>query len=368
MSEYCLNLGIVGGGQLGRMMALAAAPLGIRCLVLDPGSNACAAQVATQIQADYGDSSAIAALANQVDAATFEFENVPPAAVEQLSQAVPAYPPSAALATARDRWAEKSLFRDLNIDLPPVARVDSQADLDRAVSDIGLPAVLKTRTLGYDGKGQKVLRSPDDLPGTFAELGEVPCVLEGFIDFDGEMSCIGVRSSTGELRFYDVVTNEHRAGILYRSQPQPGHPLQALAEDYTARVMTELDYVGVMAFEFFCVGERLLANEIAPRVHNSGHWTIEGADCSQFENHVRAVCGLPLGSTQTRAEVVMLNVYGARPDVERLLALPGVCWHDYTKVPRPGRKIGHVTIHAASAAQLAAREQAAAACLRNERG
>lgn len=361
------RLGVVGGGQLGRMMALAAGPLGIRTLVLDPGEEACARHVAHHVLGAFDDPEAVEQLAESVDVATFEFENVPAESVARLSRSVPAWPPAGALAVARDRWSEKTLFRDQSIPLPPLARVDSQADLELAITTVGLPAVLKTRTLGYDGKGQAVLRSQADVTGAWSDLGEVPCVLEGFVEFDDEFSCIGVRNEQGDTRFYELVRNEHRDGILYKSVPQSDHPLQARAESYTAKVMSALDYVGVMAFEFFRCGDELVANEIAPRVHNSGHWTIEGAWVSQFENHVRAVCGLPLGSTGTRGPVVMLNVYGDRPDVMKLLALPGVAWHDYDKTPRAGRKIGHVTVQAADEATLSERVAEAEACLNNVR-
>lgn len=367
MKASSMTLGIVGGGQLGRMMALAGAPLGVHCVVLDPSAEACARHVARHIQAAYDDTDAVVDLAEQVSAATFEFENVPPETVARLADRMPAFPPALALATSRDRWLEKSLFREQGIALPPVAKIDSQGDLEQAVSDIGLPAVLKTRTLGYDGKGQKVLRASTDVPGAWEALGQVPCVLEGFVEFDSEVSCIAVRDRDGVLAFYDLIENNHREGILDRSQPVREHPLQAVAEDYTGRVMHALDYVGVMAFEFFRVGDQLMANEIAPRVHNSGHWTIEGARTSQFENHVRAVCGLPLGNTETREQVVMLNVYGRHPDVRGLLAIPGVSWHDYAKSARPGRKIGHVTVQAENRAQLSEREAAALRCLENER-
>ncbi|MEC9482356.1 MAG: 5-(carboxyamino)imidazole ribonucleotide synthase, partial [Halomonas sp.] len=264
--------------------------------------------------------------------------------------------------------AEKTLFRELDIPLPPVARIDSQADLDAAVADIGLPAVLKTRTLGYDGKGQKVLREADDVTGAFDELGGVPLVLEGFVDFDHEVSVIAVRGRDGEIRAWPLVRNEHRQGILHRSAPQPGHPLQALAEDYAGRVLARLDYVGVMAFEFFVTGDALLANEIAPRVHNSGHWTIEGAETSQFENHLRAIAGLPLGSTTRLAPCAMLNVVGAFPERDAVLAVPGTRWHDYGKAPRPGRKIGHVTVLADSEAQVQERLAAVERLLANDLG
>lgn len=244
---------------------------------------------------------------------TFEFESVPAETVAFLSQFVPVYPNAESLRIARDRWFEKSMFKDLGIPTPDFADVQSQADLDAAAAAIGLPAVLKTRTLGYDGKGQKVLRQPADVQGAFAELGSVPCILEGFVPFTGEVSLVAVRARDGETRFYPLVHNTHDSGILKLSVASSGHPLQALAEDYVGRVLARLDYVGVLAFEFFEVDGGLKANEIAPRVHNSGHWTIEGAECSQFENHLRAVAGLPLGSTAKVGESAMLNFIGAVP-------------------------------------------------------
>lgn len=362
------TLGIVGAGQLGRMMALAAAPLNIRCVFLDPATDACASAYGEQLVADYDDLQAASVLAGQADAATFEFENVPPSTVAAIAEQIPAYPPALALATSRDRWLEKSLFQRLNIPVPPLAKIDSQDDLVAAVAQIGLPAVLKTRTMGYDGKGQKVLRQPSDLDGAVTELGNVPLILEGFIAFDDELSCVAVRSADGICECYDLVLNEHQDGILYRSVPQPGHPLLSVAAGYVQQVMAELQYVGVMAFEFFRIGDQLIANEIAPRVHNSGHWTIEGAETSQFENHVRAVCGLPLGDTATRGAVAMLNVFGAHPDITALLRVPGVHWHDYDKAPRPGRKLGHVTVTAPDNDRLYERIAAAERCLRNDRG
>ncbi len=363
-----MNLGVVGGGQLGRMLALSAVPLGIRTTFLDPSDSACAKDVGTLICAAYDDPSAISQLAESSDVVTFEFENVPPDTVAALAQRKPAFPPAEALRTARDRWFEKSLFQRLNIETPPFARVDDQESLEAAIDDIGLPCVAKTRTLGYDGKGQKVLRSPADVSGTFAALRAVPAIVEGFIEFDYEVSCIGVRARDGRSAFYPLVKNEHRHGILYRSEPLLDSALRARAEAALGAVMDALHYVGTMAFEFFVHGGRLIANEIAPRVHNSGHWTIEGAFCSQFENHVRAVFDMPLGSTEVNGPVAMFNVLGRRPNVAELLAIPGANWHDYTKSERTGRKIAHVTVTAANQAELNARAHEVEKLLVNEPG
>jgi Phosphoribosylaminoimidazole carboxylase (NCAIR synthetase) len=235
---------------------------------------------------------------------------------------------------------------------PEFADIQSQADLDAAVASIGLPAVLKTRTLGYDGKGQKLLRKPADVSNAFAELGSVPCILEGFVPFTGEVSLIAVRGRDGETCFYPLVHNSHESGILRLSVASSNHPLQALAEDYVARVLKQLDYVGVLAFEFFEVDGGLKANEIAPRVHNSGHWTIEGAECSQFENHLRAVAGLPLGSTDKLGESAMLNFIGEVPPVEKVIAIQDCHLHHYGKAFKAGRKVGHATLRCPDRATL----------------
>ncbi|WP_313295103.1 5-(carboxyamino)imidazole ribonucleotide synthase, partial [Pseudomonas sp.] len=276
-----MKIGVIGGGQLGRMLALAGTPLGMNFAFLDPAADACAASLGEHLLAGYADQDALRQLANDVDLVTFEFESVPAETVAFLSQFVPVYPSAEGLRIARDRLFEKSMFRDLGIPTPAFADILSQQDLEAAVASIGLPAVLKTRTLGYDGKGQKVLRQPQDVAGTFAELGSVPCLLEGFVPFTGEVSLVAVRARDGETRFYPLVHNTHVDGILRLSVASAAHPLQSLAEDYVGRVLKQLDYVGVMAFEFFEVDGGLKANEIAPRVHNSGHWTIEGAECSQ---------------------------------------------------------------------------------------
>ncbi len=350
-----MKIGVIGGGQLGRMLALAGTPLGLEFAFLDPAPDACAQALGKHILADYNDQTALRQLANEVDVVTFEFESVPADTVAFLAQFVPVYPNAEALRIARDRWFEKSMFRDLGIPTPEFADIQSQADLDDAVARIGLPAVMKTRTLGYDGKGQKVLRAPDDVAGAFAELGSVPCILEGFVPFSGEVSLIAVRARDGETRFYPLVHNTHENGILKLSVASTAHPLQAQAEAYVGKVLDQLDYVGVMAFEFFEVDGGLKANEIAPRVHNSGHWTIEGSECSQFENHLRAIAGLPLGFTATLGEAAMLNFIGEVPDASQVTAIAQCHLHHYGKAFKAGRKVGHATLRCENMATLKAR-------------
>ncbi|MFW9605081.1 MAG: 5-(carboxyamino)imidazole ribonucleotide synthase [Pseudomonas sp.] len=350
-----MKIGVIGGGQLGRMLALAGTPLGMNFAFLDPAPDACAQALGEHIRADYSDQNHLRQLADEVDLVTFEFESVPAETVAFLSQFVPVYPSAESLRIARDRWFEKSMFRELGIPTPEFANILSQADLNDAVATIGLPAVLKTRTLGYDGKGQKVLRQPEDVTDAFAELGSVPCILEGFVPFSGEVSLVAVRGREGETRFYPLVHNTHEAGILRLSVASSAHPLQGLAEDYVSRVLEKLNYVGVLAFEFFEVDGGLKANEIAPRVHNSGHWTIEGAECSQFENHLRAVAGLPLGSTAKVGESAMLNFIGSVPDVSAVIAVEDCHLHHYGKAFKAGRKVGHATLRCVDQATLAAR-------------
>lgn len=347
-----MKIGVIGGGQLGRMLALAGTPMGMQFIFLDPAEDACAAAVGAHICAGYNDHEHLRQLADQVDLVTFEFENVPAETVAFLSQYVPVFPCADALRVARDRLNEKTLFQQLQIPVAPFAAVESQHNLDVAVQAIGLPVVLKTRTLGYDGKGQKVLQTTSDVAGAFAELGSVPCILETFVNFTGEVSVLAVRARDGEIRAYPLVHNTHEQGILRLSVPSTDHVLQALAETYVKAVLEHLDYVGVLAFEFFEFDGGLLANEIAPRVHNSGHWTIEGAECSQFENHLRAVTGLPLGSTKKIGESAMLNFIGIVPAAESLAAIEDCHFHHYGKAFKLGRKVGHGTIRSQSAERM----------------
>lgn len=342
-----MKIGVVGGGQLGRMLAMAGAPLGMKFVFLDPAHDACAAQMGHLICSNYSDHYAIRELVNQCEAVTFEFESIPPETVEFIGQFVPVYPVANSLKIARDRWTEKQMFQDNGIPTAEVAAIHSQEELQEAVARIGVPGILKTRTLGYDGKGQKVLKTQEEADNAFEELGSVPLIYEGFVDFDCELSCIAVRGRDGSQAFYPLVENEHQSGILYKSTATENHPLQGKAQEYVGRVMDALSYVGVITFEFFAKGDTLIANEIAPRVHNSGHWTIEGAETSQFENHIRAVAGLPLGSTERLGHAAMYNLIGRLPGESKILEVPGANYHNYGKEPKPGRKIGHITVHSA---------------------
>lgn len=350
-------IGILGAGQLGRMLALAGYPLGLRFRLLDPAPGAPAGQLAEQLVAAYDDRAALDRFAAGLALVTYEFENVPVDAARYLARRVPVFPPPVALETAQDRLVEKRFFSELGIPTPPFAPVDSRDGLEEMLETIGLPAVLKTRRFGYDGKGQALLRTRADAAAAWAALGNQPLILEGWVPFDRELSILAVRNTSGATACYPLVENEHRAGILRRSQapaPAVSPALQATAEHYAARALAALDYVGVLAIELFQVGDQLLANEMAPRVHNSGHWTIEGAATSQFANHLRAVLGWPLGATTPIGHSTMLNLIGTTPDPAAVLALPNTYLHLYGKAPRPGRKLGHVTLRAGQPDQLAA--------------
>jgi 5-(carboxyamino)imidazole ribonucleotide synthase len=351
------TVGILGGGQLARMLALAGHPLHLAFRFLDPQEEAPAAPLGERVVGAYDDPAALDRFARGCDVVTYEFENVPVASAERLATRVPVLPPPNALKVAQDRLAEKSLFRRLGIPTPPFVPVGSRAELEAGVAAIGLPAVLKTRRLGYDGKGQRVLAAPADVAAAWDAMA-APCLLEGFVRFTRELSVLAVRSRDGDTRFWPVVENLHRDGVLRRSlAPAPGldRDLQEPAETLAAALLDDLHYTGVLAVELFETEAGLLANEIAPRVHNSGHWTIEGAETSQFENHLRAVLGLPLGTTAAVGRTAMLNLVGRIPDPAAVLAVPGAHLHLYGKTPRPGRKLGHVTLRAPDEGTLAAR-------------
>jgi len=350
-----LTVGILGGGQLARMLALAGAPLGLRFLVLDVAPDACAGQCAPLIVADYHDAAALEKFADAVDVVTFDFENVPADAAQWLAERLPVYPNPDALAVAQDRLAEKQLFLELGMATPEFRAIDSRADLERACAEIGFPCILKTRRLGYDGKGQVRLRSDADIDAAWSALGHVPLILEAFVAFDRELSVIAVRGQDGEFRAYPLTQNWHTDGVLALSlAPAPDSDVVAPVAFESAQLLADrLDYVGVFALELFEKDGELLANEMAPRVHNSGHWTIEGADCSQFANHLRAVTGLPLGSTAAQGTAAMLNWIGTLPDRAAVLEQARGYFHDYGKSPREGRKVGHATLTAAEPAALA---------------
>ena len=343
-----MRVGIVGGGQLGRMLVQAGQELGIECTTLDPAADSPAARVGPAVLGAYDDAEALQQLAALVDVVTYEFENVPVEGVRALEAFSPVAPPPAALAAAQDRIAEKTLFAEAGLPVAPYAPVDDLPSLEGAVDTVGLPAVLKTRRLGYDGKGQSVIRRRELLEDAWRAVGEVPSICEAFVSFDREVSVLAVRSRDAEVRCWPLVENHHRDGILRASfAPAPDAAgLQATAEAYVRALLERLEYVGVLAIELFQVGETLLGNEMAPRVHNSGHWTIEGAETSQFENHLRAICGLPLGATDVRGQVAMLNLIGEEPEAAGVLAVPGAHLHRYGKSPRAGRKVGHITIRA----------------------
>jgi 5-(carboxyamino)imidazole ribonucleotide synthase len=348
-----VRVGILGAGQLGRMLALAGYPLGLEFVFLDPSDEACAARLGTHIQADYANGVALRDFCARVDVATYEFENVPLSTAEFVSTRVPLRPGPAALAASQDRLAEKKLFEQLAIPLPRYIPLETRAELSDAIVQLGMPAVLKTRTLGYDGKGQVVIKTLRDIEIAWAKLEGRPLILESFVSFEREVSCIAVRGLDKRIAFYPLIENVHRNGILYSSQPRLADPLQIQAEGYVTRLLEKLDYIGVLAFEFFVTDGGLLANEIAPRVHNSGHWSIEGADCSQFENHLRAICDLPLGATSLRSASMMLNCVGAEPKAVAVLRHAGVHLHRYGKEAKPQRKLAHVTLTAPNNAALA---------------
>ncbi len=347
--ETAATVAVLGGGQLGRMLALAGIPLGLGFRFLDPSPDAPAGPLGTLVVGALDDERALAATADGADVATYEWEGVPAGAARFLARRLAVRPGAAPLEASQDRVVEKEAFRGVGIDIPSFAPVDSRDDLDRAVDALGIPSVLKTRRGGYDGKGQHVLRSTADVDAAWTALGGVPLVLEEHVPFTRELSVIAVRDLAGTVACWPVVENTHEQGILRVTRapaPRLDPALGTRAQDFAERLTSHLDHVGVLAIELFEVDGRLLANEFAPRVHNSGHWTIEGACTSQFENHLRAVLGWPIGDTGARAASAMVNCIGAMPDREAVLAIPGAHLHDYGKAPRAGRKLGHVTLTA----------------------
>lgn len=356
-----LTVGIIGGGQLARMTALAGLPMGLRFRVLDPAPDACAGQFVPLVHAGFDDTAALARFAQGLDVATFDFENVPAASVAALDARIAVHPGARALATAQDRLVEKTCFNAQGIPTARFADVPDRTGLDAAIARLGTPAILKTRRFGYDGKGQFRLHAAADAEAAWAALGHQLAssglILEAFVPFRRELSLIAARAHDGGFVTWPLTENWHVEGVLSASLAlaRVGAGLQRQAIEHARRLATALDYVGVFALELFDCGDQLLANEMAPRVHNSGHWTIEGAQTSQFENHLRAVLGWPLGDTTAHGVSCMLNFLGPLPDARALLGVPGAHWHDYGKTPRPGRKTGHATVCADDAESLARR-------------
>lgn len=354
------TIGILGGGQLGRMLAIAAARLGLRCQVFSPDPDSPAFDVVLNATcAEYADVEALEFFANDVDVITYEFENVPSAAAMVLAARRPVLPNHKILETTQDRLAEKNFITRLGIGTADYAEVSSVASLREAIVRIGLPAVLKTRRFGYDGKGQAIIRQGDDLVRIWADLGTKHAILEAFVPFEREISVIAARSADGAVECFDVTENEHRNHILKVSRAPAPIP-DALAEQargIAANIAHALNYVGVLAVEMFVLasdsGPTVLVNEIAPRVHNSGHWTLDGASISQFEQHIRAIAGWPLGRPVRHGPVIMTNLIGDEiNDYEQWLTVPGATIHIYGKgAPRPGRKMGHVTEVATAASE-----------------
>ena len=341
------RVGILGAGQLGQMLALAGIPLGMRFTFFSPTPSASAEAVGNVVIGEYDDLDALRAFAQDVDVVTYEFENVSSDAVAEIEKIRRVWPPRVALVTSQDRGAEKQQLGQLGIPIAPYRLVDSLADLEAAIRDIGAPGILKTRRFGYDGKGQVRIKTRLDAEPAWNALGAAALIYEGFVDFERELSVIAVRSATGTILCYPVAENHHRDGILRISYAPADHLSDAKrhqAEGYARALLGAFGYVGVFAIEMFDTAAGLVVNEMAPRVHNSGHWTIEGAETSQFENHVRAVCGLPLGDCSPVGHSAMFNLIGVHPDLASVLAVPDVHVHLYGKSERVGRKLGHVTI------------------------
>ncbi len=346
-----MTVGVVGAGQLGRMLALAGYPLGLDFLFLDPAEAAPAGQVAPLLTGAFTDRRLLTRLAQRCEVVTLDWENISVEALQGLRGKTRICPPIPAIAAAQDRVSEKRLFEQLRIPTTRWRAVSSRSQLERAVREIGLPGVIKTRRMGYDGKGQAVVRTAQDVDSAWRELGAVALLYEELIPFDCEVSIIGARSVSGEIAVYPLNGNVHSQGILRLTRAPFGLPRwHRLAADYLRRVLRRFRYTGILTIEFFVRSGRLIANEMAPRVHNSGHWTIEGAVTSQFENHLRAILDLPLGATRAVGYSAMLNFIGNMPPRSQTLATPGLHLHDYGKQPRPGRKVGHGTVVEATAA------------------
>lgn len=345
-----VRIGIIGAGQLGQMLGYAARNLGVDCVFLDPSKHPPAAACGTVLRRPFDDPEGLKALAQRCDVVTYEFENVPVDALRHIPESTSVFPPTTALRHAQDRLQEKRLFERLNIPIAQYCEIEAREDIDAAAATLGLPMVIKTRRLGYDGKGQIVASKASDLVRAWNTLGGLALIAEKWIPFDFEVSCIAARAIDGEIAIYPLSHNVHSGGILRTSKsPLAAPTLTNKASAYIRQLLNDLDYVGVLALEFFVIEDELLANEFAPRVHNSGHWTIEGSETSQFENHLRAVLKLPLGSTASRGHAGMVNLIGEIPPAVRALNVGQL--HDYGKVARIDRKLGHMTVTAESPEQ-----------------
>lgn len=346
-----MHVGIIGAGQLGRMLALAGIPLGIRFSFLDPSDQPCAADLGRVVCAAFDDSDAIRQFAKDCDVLTFEFENIPAKLLSE-DNAIDIQPCAKALFAAQDRAREKTLFEHCAIPVGPWRPADNQQEVEKAIDEIGLPVIVKLRSLGYDGKGQTRIIHKEDAANLYEKMGGVGLLVERLIDFDQELSVIGTRDHSGNIAIYPLTKNEHRNGILHRSETTAfNSALTQQAVKHFKALAEKLDYVGTLAIEFFVKDQVLLGNEFAPRVHNSGHWTIDGAPSSQFNNHIRAICGLPLGATTLCRPSGMLNLIGKMPNVSEVTAAH--CYfHDYAKSPRAGRKLGHLNIIAETQRQV----------------
>ena len=369
INPHIKTIGILGAGQLARMLAQAGRPMGLDFIFLDPVKDACAAEFGEHICADWDDETALKELGQRCDVVTFDFENVPESSASLIESLCPVYPPPRALFKSQDRLREKTMMQELDIPVAPFHVVDSRPDLIAAVEKIGFPCVLKTRRFGYDGKGQAVLRFQEDMERAWQELGDFELICEDFVPFEAECSIIAARGKDGQTVFWPLTHNLHRNGILALSTATAFEgQLQARAEVLIQRLLDHLEYTGVMALELFLKDGELLANEFAPRVHNSGHWSIDGGGTSQFENHLRAICGLPLGDTRIEKRALMFNLLGKMPACANQqavdkAAVEAVHWHDYHKTARAGRKIGHVTVTAETESELMARATQLAAAL-----
>lgn len=353
------RVGIIGGGQLALMLAQSVESLGVTCTVLDPNEHCCARAVCEQIVGDYDDPEALKQLAACSDVVTYEFENVPAAAGEVIKPLKPIHPNPDALGYAQDRHLERTMFKDLGIAIPEYRAIDDVASLESALEELGTPAILKARSLGYDGKGQVLINDATTAADAFATIGSVPAILDQFVEFERELSIVATRSIEGDIAYYPLSANVHRGGILRVSKAPARDVNKHLIEQahHAARqILNRFAYVGTIAVEFFQIGTgkdaTLVANEIAPRVHNTGHWTIEGAKTSQFENHMRAVMGMELGSADAIGHSAMVNIIGDEPRPGALESMPEAHVHMYGKSPRAGRKIGHVTLNAPSEDEL----------------